>query len=169
MSSDNYDEDYDDYEKEDYDEDGEERSEGDDNDYYGDGDDFGMAERDAFNRVGGFGNGVLGANTNWKEKRDPYVIFKEQVNATVLSFNDTFFENMGLVSDIKNILDKVERVKYVEYKNPYAFVLGYLSYGKSPEYIRNNIFSKLVRLNQSNSNNVTEEDVIRYMRLFRTL
>lgn len=167
MSSEDYDDDYGGYGEEDYSEGGGEGDEGDDN-YYENEDDYGMAERDAFNRVG-FDNGVLGANTNWKEKRDPYVIFKEQVNATVLSFNDSFFENMGLTSDIRTILDKIEKVKYVEYKNPYAFVLGYISYGRSPEYIRDNIFSKLVRINQSNSNNVTEEDVIRYMRLFRTL
>ena len=167
MSSEDYDDDYGGYGEEDYGEGGDEGGEGDDN-YYENEDDYGMAERDAFNRVG-FDNGVLGANTNWKEKRDPYVIFKEQVNATVLSFNDSFFENMGLASDMRTILDKIEKVKYVEYKNPYAFVLGYISYGRSPEYIRDNIFSKLVRINQSNSNNVTEEDVIRYMRLFRTL
>jgi hypothetical protein len=145
--------------------DGEDVGYGEDNVDFGE---YGLAEKNAFERVG-MGNGILGVKTDWKEKRDPYAVFKEQVNATILFFNDVFFEHMNLLSDLKKILDKIDKLKYVEYKNPYAFVLGYICYDKQPEYIQIYVFNKLEKINESNQNNVTKEDVVRYLRLWESL
>jgi hypothetical protein len=134
-----------------------------------------LAERNVWNRIGGADIGLgLGGAINLK--KSGYTIeekFKLIVLATINVINDLDIENMVLSNpETTHVLSVVEKIPDFQYKNPSAFVLGYmvamhsdystLEIDKSAlelcfhinKEIEDNLFTK-----------IENDDIIRYIRL----
>jgi hypothetical protein len=134
-----------------------------------------LAERNIWNRIGGADIGLgLGGAINLK--KSGYTIeekFKLIVLATINVINDLDIESMVLSNpEITHVLSLVEKIPDFQYKNPSAFVLGYmvamhsdystLEIGESAlelcfqinKEIEDNLFTK-----------IENDDIIRYTRL----
>ena len=89
-----------------------------------------LAERDAWNRVGGVDIGLgLGGVINLK--RSGYTItekFKLISLATINIINDLEYDERTIftMSQITHMLNLIEKLPDYEYKNPSAFVYGYI-------------------------------------------
>lgn len=112
-------------------------------------------ERDVFERVGMFGS-------------EPTERFYKIAEAIVLDINDKVTPSPFSGADIELI--KVTEVPYYEFKNPTAYVLGYLGSSKkrginksSVDYVYKNVLPIM------DDTSVTKPDVIRYSRLWASL
>lgn len=99
--------------------------------------------------------------------RDRFIL---QVNASYNSMSES-----GIISlsdgEIDIILNHVDKIQNAEYKNPTAYILGYMAnYGSSKEKlvkknvqnVMDNILPKI-----QNDANIGREDIIRYARLWQ--
>jgi len=112
-------------------------------------------ERDVFDRVGMFGS-------------EPTERFYKVAEAISLDLNERVTPSPFSDRDLELI--KVTNVPFYEFKNPTAYVLGYLGSSKkrgitksSIDYVFKNILPKI------EDTSVKKPDVIRYSRLWETL
>ena len=126
----------------------------------------------AFERVGG-PNAMLG--TIDKAIQDPLERFQTFVDAIarsldgqgiILPFNG---QSIG-EKDIQIMLENAHKLKYIQFKNPTAYVLGYIASNngtkitiKSVKYVIDNV----LKLNLQG--NIQPPDVLRYARLWEEL
>lgn len=147
-----------------------------DNEYnYDDDDKNNKHERNVDDRInklqGDLGTDMIGS--------DPNSIFKKQVRATITNFfaNNILTNYMGnnqinyfyeFTNTISPIIDKIN---YIENKNPYAFLLGYIMYRNiTIKTIINDIQKDgLHFINAIGNVNIQFEDVLRYYRLIINL
>jgi hypothetical protein len=138
-----------------------------------------LAERDAWNRLGAADIGLgLGGPINLK--KSGYTInekFKLIALATINIINDSDILNHTLNSDeITHILSLVEKIPDFEYKNPSAFVMGYLvavhsTYGTSDSTIKINkdVLADILEINKNIEGQlfakIDDVDIVRYVRL----
>jgi hypothetical protein len=119
----------------------------------------------AFERTG-YG-GILG-ETKDRALQDPLEKFQIAVDAISRSLNN---QNTILSeNDIQILLEKANKLKYVYYKNPQAYILGYLaSNGGKNIDIKSfkHVSTKILPLLSEGS--VLEPDILRYARLWETL
>jgi Family of unknown function (DUF5770) len=134
-----------------------------------------LAERNIWNRIGGADIGLgLGGAINLK--KSGYTIeekFKLIVLATINVINDLDIENMVLSSpEITHVLSLVEKIPDFQYKNPSAFVLGYIVAMYS-DYktldIDESVLEICFQINKEIEDNlftkIENDDIIRYTRL----
>lgn len=129
-------------------------------------------ERNINERVG-LADELIGLFSNENIKtRDPLELFRRKVRAISLNIKEEF---KGVISqkDINKIIINAENIKYVDFKNPYGYVLGYIASSggnkidkKNVEYIFNNI---LPFINSESENFVKQPDVIRYAKFWLLL
>ena len=134
-----------------------------------------LAERNVWDRIGGpdIGLGLGGAISL---KKSGYTIeekFKLIVSATISVINDLDIENMVLSNREKNhVLSLVDKIPDFQYKNPSAFVLGYMvamhSDYKTLE-LDQNALGLCFQINSEIADNmftkIENDDIIRYTRL----
>ena len=133
-----------------------------------------LAERNVWNRVGGPDLG-LGLGEPINLRKGGYTAeekFKLIVLATINSINDLNIENMVFTNtEISYILDIVEKIPDFRYKNPVAFVLGYMVAMHSDYNTLEINKNKLDLVFEANNElkddiaKVEEVDIVRYTRL----
>lgn len=137
-----------------------------DDDEYDDENMF-QAERKAYERAGygGTTSDVLGLRMT-KAIQDPNERFNERLNGVFGDLRNNF-ENITITNnDMEKLREKIESVDRIEYKNPTAYVLGYLATSggkKIDDKILQDIFGILGKISDLS---VKQEDVIRYCRLW---
>jgi hypothetical protein len=125
------------------------------------GDEFKARER------AGVGSRVV--DKSLRNIQDPRERFQVQVDAISRSIRD--FDKVDISDDdIDTILDKIDVLSHVGYKNATAYILGYLA-SKGGKKISsdsvNNVFTNV--LPHVSDKSVHKEDVIRYARLWINL
>lgn len=97
--------------------------------------------------------------------QDPVERFQSQVDGISRSLADNGASIAE--SDIARMLEKISSLNKVEYKNPTAYVLGYLASTRGTEITQSstsNVFDKV--LPSARDRSVKPEDVLRYARLW---
>lgn len=128
------------------------------------------AEFNAHERVF-FGSDLIGTTAKTKMEQatqDPLERFRRNVNAIARNMS-----KFGYVIDehsIQQMIEKADKLELIEYKNPTAYILGYLvlDHGK----ISNELFTKVVtRLlpHLTEQASVLKPDIIRYAVLWNKL
>jgi hypothetical protein len=102
-----------------------------------------------------------------RTQETPIERFVKFVNAIALELTN---ENYLSEDDVKYILEKIRKVNKPEYKNPTAYILGYIATNNGGNKINKdkliecfNLLDKLV------DKSVTQPDIIRYARLWMNL
>lgn len=133
-----------------------------------------LAEKNIWDRIGGVDIGLtLGGVINLK--KSGYTNsekFKLIALATINIINDLNEKIMLNVDEITHLLSLVEKVPDFEYKNPSAFVMGYLVAIHS-DYnniqINKNMFDNMVQINTYIEDQlfakIEDVDILRYTRL----
>jgi hypothetical protein len=155
-----------DYEDLDYSEDSQQ---GDDYDEdYGD-DEYGEPQNKfqesikAWERVGfGTSNLLDSSGKNLKGLEDPVDRFKNSIISISLNFKN-YIEIDS--SDIENLINNLDKLKYIHHKNPTGYVLGYIV-TKGGKKINNKLFDQVNNDILPNLSNIKTEDIIRYSRLW---
>lgn len=144
----------------------------DDEDFYGEGEDFGgeeeyefeyepeaefQAERGAFERAGGAQ--LIG--TTLKYVTNPIEKFKIVVEAVYNKIKSSARISEG---DLRVMMDKVSSIHLVQYKNPPAYVLGYIASkgGKEITKERVELSETLIPAISEKEEAITPPDIIRY-------
>jgi hypothetical protein len=125
------------------------------------------AERNVFERVG-YTDELFNISSEDIRLRDPKTIFRIKVNAISLDI----MKNTNAINkdDIRILISKISSLKYVEFKNPTGYVLGYIVTDGGKRITKKNVdfvFKTILPTVQDKS--VKEPDVIRYSRLWLTL
>lgn len=133
-----------------------------------------VAERGVWDRVGGIDIGLgLGGPINLKKSGYTDIEkFKLIVVATINIINDLDGAITLNIDEITHVLGLVERIPDFQFKNPPAFVLGYMVASQSNYdtiQINQNVLSEVLEINLSIQNQlfskVEDVDIIRYARL----
>tara|TARA_A100001011_G_C14302881_1_gene841674 strand:+ start:586 stop:1035 length:450 start_codon:yes stop_codon:yes gene_type:complete len=128
-------------------------------------------EVNAFKRAGGYGS-MLGKligpdGKPVKSIQDPLERFQIRVDAIARSMKASFPGNLINEESIQNMLEKAHLLEYVQYKNPTAYVLGYIAStgGKNltPETF-SFVEKKIEPLTLEG--NIKSPDILRYARLW---
>jgi len=160
-----YDDEYDDEYGDKYEDNGDSGDSGDsDNEFIQEEDVEGRAEIGAFERVA-YDN-ILGKNIDITNKKEKFI---QIVDNITLLLKDEFIGNVGR----KEILDKINNLKNVTYKNPVLYVLGYIASNEGKSLEEANL-KKAYLILQSNENddrfsNISKPDILRYARLWINL
>lgn len=131
-----------------------------------------LAERDAWNRVGG-GDIGLGGVVNLK--KSGYTInekFKLIASSTLKIISDFEFEEALSYPQMTHMLSMVEKIPNYEYKNPSAFALAYMvaihSNYKTLE-INKTMLESIFQINKEIEDKlfskIENADIVRYVRL----
>ena len=131
-----------------------------------------LAERDAWNRVGG-GNIDLGGVVNLK--KSGYTVnekFKLIAASTLKIVSDFEFEEALSYLQMSHMLSMVEKIPDYEYKNPSAFAMAYMvaihSNYKTLE-INKDVLDSVLKINKEIEDKlftkIDDSDIIRYVRL----
>lgn len=134
-----------------------------------------LAERGAWNRVGGIDIG-LGLGEAINLKKSGYTInekFKLIALATINIINELNFESVSFSTpQITHILSLVEKIPDFQYKNPSAFILGYmvaLHSNYSTLKINKDMLKTAIEIYTEIEDQlftkIGEDDIIRYARL----
>jgi hypothetical protein len=134
-----------------------------------------LAERDVWNRIGGMDIGLgLGGTINLK--KSGYTLnekFKLIALATINIINNLNMEKISLSpEDIFHILGLVEKIPDFKYKNPSAFILGYMV-AMNSDYknleINSNVLKDILQINKYIEDDLFSKidnvDIVRYTRL----
>jgi len=134
-----------------------------------------LAERDVWNRIGGVDIGLgLGGAINLK--KSGYTVlekFKLIALATINLINDLDIPDQTLsISQITHMLNLVEKIPDFQYKNPSAFVMGYMV-ALNSDYttlkIDKNVLQSMFKINKEIEeqifSKIDDTDIIRYTRL----
>lgn len=135
-----------------------------------------LAEKDAWDRAGGgadIGLGLGGAINLKKSGYSDEDKFKLIALSTINILNDLNYDNKILSNpEITHLLNLVEKIPDFKYKNPSAFVMGYMVAKKSNYQtmeIDKNMLKFILEVNKKTDdelfNYVRNVDVIRYTRL----
>jgi hypothetical protein len=135
-----------------------------------------LAEKDAWNRVGGgadIGLGLGGAINLKKSGYSNEEKFKLIALSTINVLNDLDYDDRILSNpEITHMLSLVEKIPDYKYKNPSAFVMGYMV-AKQSNYntleINKNMLQTVLDMNKKIEDElfsyVGDIDIIRYTRL----
>jgi hypothetical protein len=107
---------------------------------------------------------VLGMNKKFDAKGH----FKETVNAIAQQLREDRIKLSG--NDLEQLIETVDILKEPQYKNPTAYLLGYIASEGGRDIQRNNVnnvFKNILKTVSDKS--VKEEDVLRYTRLWYNL
>ena len=107
---------------------------------------------------------VLGMNKKFDAKGH----FKETVNAIAQQLREDRIKLSG--TDLEQLIETVDILKEPQYKNPTAYLLGYIASEGGRDIQRNNVnnvFKNILKTVSDKS--VKEEDVLRYTRLWYNL
>jgi hypothetical protein len=121
-------------------------------------------EAKAFERVSG---GLLGTKTDIEKKhlQDPTEKFSITVDAIARNLsNYTDIQQ----TDIDKMIENISSLKYIEFKNPTGYVLGYLA-SKGGKKIEKSIIENVFKKALPHTQGITEPDIIRYAKLWLTL
>ena len=127
-------------------------------------------ERNVYERVGIRGDIDIelgGGLEKKKSQKTPLERFIETVNAITLQIINE--KNMLTQGDLKIILESISLVNKPEYKNPTAYVLGYMASNGGFNMIGEKIFDIFELLEFVQDKTVNPEDIIRYSRLWINL
>jgi hypothetical protein len=134
-----------------------------------------LAERGAWNRIGGVDIGLgLGEVVNLK--KSGYTVnekFKLIALATINIINDLDFPDASLsLPEITHFLSLVEKIPDFQYKNPSAFVMGYMvaiHSNYNTLKIDKNMLKTVTEINNEIAeqlfSKIDEVDIVRYTRL----
>ncbi|ADO00487.1 hypothetical protein WIV_gp143 [Wiseana iridescent virus] len=132
-----------------------------------------LAERNAWDRIGGadIGLGLGGAINLKKSGYTNNEKFKLIALATINIINDTSDRVLSL-PEITHLLSLVDKIPDYEYKNPSAFVMGYLVASQS-DYKRITInqeaLDEIIQINKDIEeqlfSKIEDVDIVRYTRL----
>ena len=124
----------------------------------------------AYLRAGGGDSGCLDADGNFnKTIQDPVVKFKCYVDiiSRKLIVNDIRIEER----DITQMIAQVEKLQYINFKNPSAYILGYIASSGGRNISESNVnycFTKVLPLVELEAG-LQRPDIIRYARLWINL
>ena len=120
-------------------------------------------------RAGGGSNiGLVGPDGKIdRSLQSPLDKFKIAVDATARDLKDqvTYIDE----TDIIILIDNANNLPDIHYKNPSAYVLGYIVSTGGRKPINKNIFTKILPIMQLIPGSVTAPDIIRYARLWLDL
>ena len=90
--------------------------------------------------------------------------FAEKVNVYLQKYREELFDD----SQISYLLDKINSIKDVRFKNSLAYVLGYYVVDSDSinKYINKNKFNKIKKIIKTESEIVSLPDIIRYARMW---
>ena len=140
------------------------------NDYDGGDDKKYQSEVGAFDRVG-YGNFIdtkIGDSKKDHTSQTPLERFVTQVDAISRNISDVTRYNIGQ-SSIDYMIKKADLLTFVEYKNPLAYVLGYISSKGGKGIDSSTVEESFKILKKMSTENVQNADVIRYARLWENL
>jgi hypothetical protein len=125
------------------------------------------SERNVFERVG-YTDELFNLSSEDIRLRNPKTIFKIKVNAISLDI----MKNTNAINkdDIRILISNINSLKYIEFKNPTGYVLGYIVTDGGKRITQKNVdfvFKTILPTVQDKS--VKEPDVIRYSRLWENL
>ena len=115
--------------------------------------------------IGFFGS--LSQNRVERAMMDPLDRFREYVNAIAYDLNNS--GDINISGSIEFMLETAEKLKYVGYKNPTAYILGFIvtNGGKGLEKTK---FDKIKKILSNEKvikdDSVLPQDIIRYARLW---
>tara|TARA_Y200000002_G_scaffold345147_1_gene318837 strand:- start:175 stop:639 length:465 start_codon:yes stop_codon:yes gene_type:complete len=94
--------------------------------------------------------------------------FAERLNAYLQQYREELFDN----SHISFLLEKIDSIRNIRFKNPLAYALGYYivdinRMGK--KYINNKKFQKIKKIVKSQEEVVSLPDIIRYARMWEKM
>lgn len=134
-----------------------------------------LAERNVWDRIGGADIGLgLGSAISLKRSGNTIEeIFKYIVRITINLINNLDIQNMVLtIPETIHMLNLVEKIPDFQYKNPHAFVLGYIvaihsDYGslKIDKDALELCFQINKEVEDSLFTKIENEDIVRYTRL----
>jgi hypothetical protein len=128
------------------------------------------AEFNAHERVF-FGSDLIGTTAKTKMEQatqDPLERFRRNVNAIAKNMS-----NFGYViqkDSIQQMIEKANKLEVIEYKNPTAYILGYLVLDNGK--ISNELFTKVVTQilpHVTEKDSILKPDIIRYAVLWQNL
>lgn len=140
-----------------------------------------MNEINVFERVG-YGNItrmldenlIIGEKLTDVEKRmrkmfqDPEEKFAVYVNAAARNLNYNDYLKIS-EKDIENMLEKIKYIDNVKYKNPNAYVLGFMAIKGGEGGIKQSNLARSFEAMQHTKGSVRKPDVIRYARMISAL
>lgn len=94
--------------------------------------------------------------------------FARRLNVYLQQYREDFFND----SQINFLLDKIDSIKDIRFKNPLAYALGYFIVDINRggiKYINKEKFQKIKKIVKEQSDIVSLPDVIRYARLWETI
>lgn len=94
--------------------------------------------------------------------------FARRLNVYLQQYREDYFND----SQINFLLDKIDSIKDIRFKNPLAYALGYfiVDINRSGiKYINKEKFQKIKKIVKEQSEIVSLPDVIRYARLWETI
>ena len=126
----------------------------------------------AFKQAGlatlGFGTQDMGEHFGISKKFDAKGHFKETVNAIAQQLREDGFRLSN--DNIIQIIETVDQLENPQYKNPTAYLLGYIASNGGIEINKksvNHVFTNILKTVSDKS--VKSEDVLRYARLWYNL
>jgi len=158
----------DDYENNDYE--GDNYDYDDDRDYDGGDDKQYQSEVGAFDRVG-YGNFLdtkIGDGKKDHMSQTPLERFVSQVDAISRNITEQRIHDIGQ-SSIDYMIKIAELLPFVEYKNPLAYVLGYIASKGGRDIDSKLVQESFIILKKLSIESVQNPDVIRYARLWKNL
>ncbi len=128
-------------------------------------------ERNVFERVG-IRNDLIDIDIDKKKSRTqktPIERFVENVNAIALDLMNSL--NIISEGDIKIILESIRLIENPEYKNPSAYILGYIATNGGNKIEKRSLKEtfEIIEEGKIEDSSVTQPDVIRYCRLWLNL
>jgi hypothetical protein len=124
----------------------------------------------AYLRAGGGDTGCLDVDGKFnKNIQDPVLKFKCYVD--IIS-NKLMSEDVNIQeSDIEYMLSKVDNLQYIKFKNPSAYIAGYIASGGGKNITETSVnycFTKILPLIELEAG-IQPPDIIRYARLWTSL
>ncbi|CCV02041.1 hypothetical protein IIV25_023R [Invertebrate iridovirus 25] len=133
-----------------------------------------LAERNAWDRIGGadIGLGLGGAINLKKSGYTNSEKFKLIALATINIINDQDTDRTLSLPEITHLLSLADKVPDFEYKNPSAFVMGYLVASQSDYQritINQDVLNDIIQINKDIEDQlfskIEDVDIVRYTRL----
>jgi len=127
----------------------------------------------AYNRVGMAGD-MIGIITGPdgkinREMLDPLQIFQIQVDAVSRHLKDQKIKKPLDERDIQKMIEKSNVLPHINYKNPTAYVLGYIASNGGSRITQEQFNNSSKLLEYVYDTSVLEPDILRYARLWMTI
>lgn len=122
---------------------------------------------DQLQHVGPAG-GFVGINKDMRQYQNPMENFISQVDAIsrhLMSQDNSVISE----TDIQKLLDTVSSIENIKYKNPTAYVLGYIASNKGRNITKKSASAAFYQIDSVRDESIREQDVIRYARYWLTL